>query len=253
MAHFCEGAAPRWGVALKRPLLIVGAGGHGRSVAEVVLAAGEFELAGFVDDAAPGLSIVWNLAVLGTTTDVGHYRVHADHAIVAMGNNAVRESLCSSLLAAGFELATIVHPLAIVSPRAVIGQGCTIMAGAVVGTEARLGCGVIVNCGAVVDHNAQVHDYAHLAVNAVSVRASHIETIHVIRHRPHEGDRGDDESFIDSKAPSATRVQRTFQGFGAGAMSRAGRIAFRRSLATRYPPEHGATLDAGGSATFGTD
>ena len=53
-----------------------------------------------------------------------------------------------------------------VSPRAVIGPGSTIMAGAIVGTEAWLGCGVIVNSGAVVGHNAQVHDYAHLAVNA---------------------------------------------------------------------------------------
>ena len=174
MAHFCEGGAPRWGVTLKRRLLIVGAGGHGRSVAEAVLAAGEFELAGFVDDAAPGLINVWYFSVLGTTTDVGRYRVHAGHAIVAMGNNAVRESLCKSLLAAGFELATIVDPRAIVSPRAVIGQGCTIMAGAVVGTEARLGCGVIVNCGAVVDHNAQVHDYAHLAVNACMAGGSEL-------------------------------------------------------------------------------
>jgi sugar O-acyltransferase (sialic acid O-acetyltransferase NeuD family) len=147
-------------------LLIVGAGGHGRSVAEAVLAAGDYDLAGFVDDAAPGLTSVWGFAVLGTTADVGRYRVHADHAIVAVGNNAVRESLCNRLLEAGFELPTIVHPRAIVSPRAVIGHGCTIMAGAVVGTEARLGCGVIVNCGAVVDHDAQVHDYAHLAVNA---------------------------------------------------------------------------------------
>jgi len=147
-------------------LLIVGAGGHGRSVAEAVLAAGEFELVGFVDDAAPGLVKVWDFAVLGTTADLGRYRIHADHAVVAVGNNAVRESLCNSLLAAGFELATIVHPRAIVSPRAVVGQGCTVMAGAIVGTEAKLGCGVIVNCGAVVDHNAQVNDYAHLAVNA---------------------------------------------------------------------------------------
>ena len=157
-----------------RRLLIVGAGGHGRSVAEAVLAAGEFELAGFVDGAAPGLTSVWNFAVLGTTADLGRYRGQADHAIVAIGNNAVRENLCISLLAAGFELPTIVHPRAIVSPRAVIGQGCTIMAGAVVGTEAKLGCGVIVNCGAVVDHNAQVHDYAHLGANAAIAGGSEL-------------------------------------------------------------------------------
>ncbi len=157
-----------------RRLLIVGAGGHGRSVAEAVLAAGEFEVVGFVDDAAPGLTSVWNFAVLGTTADLRRYLVHADYAIVAVGNNAIRESLCNSLLAAGFELATIVHPRAIVSPRAVIGHGCSIMAGAVVGTEARLGCGVIINCGAVVDHDAQVHDYGHLAVNAAMAGGSEL-------------------------------------------------------------------------------
>ncbi len=150
----------------KRSLLIVGAGGHGRSVAEAVLAAGFYEVAGFVDDAAPALKQVGGYPLLGTTHDVNAYRTHADAAIVAIGNNALREALCNRLVAAGFELVTVVHPRASVSPSAVIGPGSAIMAGAIVGTEARLGCGVIVNCGAVVDHDAQVHDYGHLGVNA---------------------------------------------------------------------------------------
>ncbi len=157
-----------------RRLLIVGAGGHGRSVAEAVLAAGEFELAGFVDDAAPGLANVWQFPVFGSTENVGRFRVDADHAVVAIGSNALREALSRSLLEAGFELASIVHPRSIVSPRAVIGPGSAIMAGAVVGTEARLGCGVIINCGAVVDHNAQVHDYGHLGVNAAMAGGSEL-------------------------------------------------------------------------------
>lgn len=149
-----------------RRLLIVGAGGHGRSVAEAALAAGGYEVVGFVDDAGPGLEQVWNVAVLGTTADVSRYRFDADLAIVALGNNALREMVTHKLLSAGFELATVIHPRAVVSPRAVIGQGCSIMAGAIIGTEAQLGCGVIVNSGAVVDHHAQVHDYGHLGVNA---------------------------------------------------------------------------------------
>ena len=119
-----------------------------------------------VDDAAPVLAQVGCYLVLGTTGDVSAYRTHADAAIVAIGNNALREALSNKLLAAGFELVTVVHSRAIVSPSAVIGPGSAIMAGAIVGTEARLGCGVIVNCGAVVDHDAQVHDYGHLGVNA---------------------------------------------------------------------------------------
>ena len=147
-------------------LLIVGAGGHGRSVAEAALESGAFESLGFVDDAVDKVKDVWGYPVLGTTTDLVRYRVHADAAIVALGNNALREKLCDQLKTAGSELISIIHPRAIVSPRAEIGPGTAIMAGAIIGTEARLGTGVIVNSGAVVDHHAQVHDYGHLGVNA---------------------------------------------------------------------------------------
>ena len=153
-------------------LLIVGAGGHGRSVAEAVLAAGKYELAGFVDDAAPALQQVWHLPVFGDTADLARYREHADAAIVAMGNNRLREALQHALYAAGFALATVVHPQAMVSPRAVIGEGGAIMAGAIVGVEAQLGAGVIVNCGAVIDHDGRVDDFGHLGVNAAMAGGS---------------------------------------------------------------------------------
>lgn len=147
-------------------LLIVGAGGHGRSVAEAVLAAGQYRLVGFVDDAAPSLRQVWELPVFGTTADLARYRQQADAAIVAVGNNRLREELHNRLCVSGFELVTIVHPSAIVSPRAIIGAGSAIMAGAIVGTEAQLGEGVIVNCAAVVDHHCGVEDFGHLGVQA---------------------------------------------------------------------------------------
>ena len=155
-----------------KSLLIVGAGGHGRSVAEAVLVAGKYRLVGFVDDAAAGqqpfcrLVQVWDLPVFGATADLAGYRQHADAAIVAIGNNRLREELHHRLDAAGFELATVIHPNAIVSPRAVIGAGSAIMAGAIVGTEAQLGAGVISNCAAVVDHHCRVEDFGHLGVKA---------------------------------------------------------------------------------------
>lgn len=149
-----------------RRLLVVGAGGHGRSVAEAVFAAGIYDVLGFVDDAAPGIVQVGGYPVLGTTDDLSAYRTNADIAIVAVGNNTLRETLCNKLLAVGFELATVVHPRAIVSPSAMVGPGSAIMAGAILGSESRLGLGVILNCGAVVDHDAQVHDYGHLGVNS---------------------------------------------------------------------------------------
>ncbi len=76
-------------------LLIVGAGGHGRSVAEAVLAAGKYELAGFVDDAAPAMQQVWDLPVFGTTADLARYREYADEQPLARGLAA--HTLCCRL------------------------------------------------------------------------------------------------------------------------------------------------------------
>ena len=175
MADLCEGGSARWGVTLtdeletsgKPRLLIVGAGGHGRSVAEAVLMADQFNLLGFLDDGAfARANAVWDLPVLGPATEFENYANKATHAVVAIGNNVLRQKLFVQLQAAGFALARVIHPKAIVSPRALLGSGVAVMAGAIVGTEATLGQGCIVNCGAVVDHHAQVHEFGHLGVNA---------------------------------------------------------------------------------------
>lgn len=147
-------------------LLIVGAGGHGRSLAETAELSGQFEVVGFLDDSMPtGESALGHL-VLGSVADMAQNISVCDQAIVAIGNNAVREKLTQQLSNIGFALATVLHPRAIVSPSAMVGRGSTVMAGAIVGTEARLGIGAIVNCGAIVDHQATVEDFGHLGVNA---------------------------------------------------------------------------------------
>ena len=150
----------------KSRLLVVGAGGPGRAVAEAAELSGQFDVVGFLDDAFPAGKLVLNVAVLGPMVNMGHHRAAADQAIVAIGNNAVRENLMQQLAAAGFVFATVIHPCAIVSPSAVLSEGSAVMAGATVGTEARLGVGSIVHCGAVVDHHAIVEDFGHLGVNA---------------------------------------------------------------------------------------
>ncbi len=173
MADLCEGIAARWSFSLTdvgvgRPrLLIVGAGGHGRSVAEAVLISGVFDLVGFCDDGAFACgSEIWGIPVLGPAMEFCNYLEVASHAVVAIGNNSLRQKLFGQIHEAGFALASVVHPSAVVSPRAHLGEGVAVLAGAIVGTEAVLGRGVIVNCGAVVDHHAKVQDFGHLGVNA---------------------------------------------------------------------------------------
>lgn len=149
-------------------LIIIGAGGHGRSVAEAVISnpESEFKLVGFIDDSWPNNQFIWDFSILGDTSDLNVYLPQANNVIVAIGNNKLRAELQERVLKAGFRLATIKHSRAIVSPSAIIGAGGAIMAGAIVGTEAQLGSGAIVNAGAVVDHHCQVGDYGHLGVGA---------------------------------------------------------------------------------------
>lgn len=150
----------------KKRLLIIGAGGHGRSVAEAALLRQDYELTAFLDDGANPQQFLWDCPVWGTTEMLAGCRGRIDVVMVAIGNNALREALHQQVQAQGMSLATVIHPAAMVSPTATIGEGSAIMAGAILGTGARLGEGVIVNCGAVVDHDCVVEAFAHLGCNA---------------------------------------------------------------------------------------
>ena len=161
---------------IKSKLLIMGAGGHGQSVAEAAELAGQFEVVGFVDDGLTAGTAVLGYPVLGGSADLSAYVSVCDQVIVAIGNNALRASLVDRLLQVGLRLATVVHPQAMVSPRAQLGAGSAVMSGAIVGPLATLGLGTIVNCGAVVDHYARVEDFGHLGVGACMAGGSVLGT-----------------------------------------------------------------------------
>lgn len=140
-------------------LLIFGAGGHGRVVADAALAAGQW-LRVLASDRDPArcsgelLAGVPLLPAYAATAAAG--AIH-----VAIGNGANRANEVATL-PAGL-LASVVHPLASVSRHASVGPGCFVAAQAVVGPKATLGVSVIVNHGAVVDHDVAVGDFSHVA------------------------------------------------------------------------------------------
>jgi FlaA1/EpsC-like NDP-sugar epimerase len=113
----------------KTKLLIIGAGGHGRSVAEDAELSGAFEVVGFLDDALPVGKALLNGPVLGAISGLSsldhldRYRAECEQAIVAVGGNAVREKITQQLVDAGFDIATVIHPRAFMSPSAVVGSG----------------------------------------------------------------------------------------------------------------------------------
>lgn len=157
-------------------LLIVGAGGFGRAVAEAAEATEEFNVVGFVDDRFPELSTVAGKPIVGATTELGQLKKLADWIAIAIGDNQIRAALTELAIQNGFRLASIIHPRAFVSPSVEIGAGSTIMAGSIIGSGCVIGEGVIVNYGCVIDHDCTVRAFAHLSVGACMAGGSSLGT-----------------------------------------------------------------------------
>tara|TARA_R110002073_G_scaffold25832_3_gene85295 strand:- start:28624 stop:29202 length:579 start_codon:yes stop_codon:yes gene_type:complete len=148
----------------ERTLLVIGAGGHGKAVAEAALLSGEWQAVTFADDRWPELKESFGCPVISNLAGLVDIAATVDAAIAAVGNNGVREQWCESIVAAGLQLATVIHPRAFVSATATLGAGTAVMAMAMVGVDAVLGRGVIVNAGAIVDHDVSLDEFAHLGV-----------------------------------------------------------------------------------------
>ena len=147
-------------------LLVMGAGGHAKVVAESAIAClPSIELA-FIDARYPELSTVLGWPVIGLDSDVPSFLNEYPHIVVALGDNRLRAHRIAGLKNVGFELATVIHPRAWVSPTATIGCGTVIFAGAVINSGACLGEGCIVNTGATIDHDCNLGHGVHVSPGA---------------------------------------------------------------------------------------
>ncbi len=148
-----------------RPLLIYGASGHARVIAEAARLSG-YRVIGWADDDATrrGSRIAdCEVLAIGTGEAVKLIHIHGSDVIVGIGDNRARARIFGDLLRYGASFASIVHPAAHVAATARVGRGVAIMAGAVVQADAEIGDNVIVNTGATVDHDCRVDDHAHLS------------------------------------------------------------------------------------------
>lgn len=149
---------------MTKTLLILGAGGHGKAVAEATLLCGQWQHVLFVDGRWPQLQESFGLPVLANMANLTKVAKQAQAAIAAVGDNIVREAWVAAIAKANLPLATVVHPSACVSLSAKIGAGSAIMALAMVGVDAKVGQAVIINANATLDHDASLGDFAHLGV-----------------------------------------------------------------------------------------
>lgn len=144
------------GTTVKR-LVIIGASGHGKVIADIAIRNGYEDIV-FLDD-DENVKECAGFPVVGKTSEAEKI---AGDKIVAIGNPKIRERIQEGLN----DVVTLIHPDAVISRRVEIGEGTVIMAGAVINSDAVIGKGCIINTGASVDHDCRIGDYSHVSVGA---------------------------------------------------------------------------------------
>ena len=142
-------------------LIILGAGGHGKVVADIAEQTGKYEEVVFLDDNSN------DDKVIGKCSDYIKFKSQDTEMYPALGNNQGRVEWENKLEEVEIKLAKIIHPLAYISPKAEIADGCVIMQYAIVNTSTVVKKACIINIGAIVDHDCILEEGCHLAPGAI--------------------------------------------------------------------------------------
>ena len=147
---------------MQRKVIIVGAGGHGKVIADIVKASGDYVM-GFLDDNMDKNRIFCGVPVLGAVNTYTNY-IEAEF-IIAVGDNSTRKRISESLTDVNWY--TAIHPSSVISDNDTeIGEGTVVMANTVINAGASIGCHCIINTAAVIEHDNIIGDYSHIAVGA---------------------------------------------------------------------------------------
>jgi len=156
----------------KRRLLIIGAGGHGKVVADVASKINMYSDIAFLDDDTT-IEAVGRYQCEGTV-DKLKMESKQTEVFVAIGNAITRRKVMNFVEEEGFPIPTLIHPCAVLGEEVTVEYGTVVMAGAVINSGAKIGKGVIVNTSSSVDHDCAIDDFVHVAVGAHVAGTVHV-------------------------------------------------------------------------------
>ncbi len=153
---------------MNKPLILIGGGGHCKSVIEAAESAG-YNILGVLDMPEEVGKEILSTKVIGTDDDIPLYVDKAEFVITVgfIKNPATRIKLFNKVKEAGGKLATIVANTAHVSKYATIGEGTVVMHYALVNAHAIVGNNVIVNAFSNISHDAEIGDQCHISTGAM--------------------------------------------------------------------------------------
>lgn len=145
---------------MKNKIVIIGASGHGKVIANIARLNGYKEILFLDDDQSKKKNGVYD--VVGTTQDIAQYKEQYDF-IVAIGNNEIRKKITEQLDDKNIMQPVLIHPSAVIDPTVTVTEGTVVMANAVINADTKIGKGCIINTAATVDHDGNIANFVHLS------------------------------------------------------------------------------------------
>lgn len=184
---------------MNHKLLLVGGGGHCKSVLDCLGQNAVYDKIGLVDLPDKLGQTILGIPIIGCDDDLPRLLAegftHAFVTLGSVGNACPRISLMALLAEIGYNLPNIVDSTAVVSRYANLGKGIFVGKNAVINAGASIGDGAIINTGAIIEHDCQVGSFAHLAPSSILCgevfvgEAAHIGAGSVIRQKSKIGAR----------------------------------------------------------------
>ncbi|EOV9526568.1 acetyltransferase [Bacillus cytotoxicus] len=149
---------------MKKKLLIIGAGGHGKVIADIALKMNRWEHIAFLDD-NEDMETSMGIEIIDKSASASKYIQDYD-LFIGIGNNTIRKKVQEQLENQGATIPVLIHPSAIIGEQVYLEAGTAVMAGAVINCCTKIGKGCIINTASTIDHDSIIDDYVHISPGA---------------------------------------------------------------------------------------
>ena len=152
-----------------KKIVLIGGGGHCKSVIDVIEQEGQFNIEGIVDVAELLGSEILGYPVLGTDDDIPKLAKKYKNAIITVGqikSPKLRIKLFDLAVKSGFTMPKIISPNAYISKHSSIGNGVVVMHNAIINANSSIGDNCIINSKALVEHDCKISSHCHISTNA---------------------------------------------------------------------------------------
>jgi len=153
-----------------KDIILIGGGGHCKSVIDVIDQEGRFKIKGIVDKPELLGTNVLGYSVIGNDSNLDSLAKKYQNAIITVGqikSPTLRINLFNMAINAGFKFPTIISPRAYVSKYSTIGKGVVIMHDALINANVKIGDNCIINSKVLIEHDARIYDHCHISTGAI--------------------------------------------------------------------------------------